>query len=129
MFRVIVAMLVASAATATGQVLIRRGMQQIGSLETYAPVAVLAYFAQALSNNYVVGGTIMNGIFYFLLLTVLSWTQVTVAIPFTALEYGFAALLAVTLLQEAVPPIRWLGIVLIVVGVALVGLGGSKGSM
>jgi drug/metabolite transporter (DMT)-like permease len=129
MFRVILAMIIASAATATGQVLIRRGMQQIGSLETYAPVAVLAYFAQALSNNYVVGGTIMNGIFYFLLLTVLSWTQVTVAIPFTALEYGFAALLAVTLLQEAVPPIRWLGIALIVVGVALVGLGGSKGSM
>jgi drug/metabolite transporter (DMT)-like permease len=129
MFRVILAMIIASAATATGQVLIRRGMQQIGSLETYAPVAVLAYFAQALSNNYVVGGTIMNGIFYFLLLTVLSWSQVTVAIPFTALEYGFAALLAVTLLQEAVPPIRWLGIALIVVGVALVGLGGSKGSM
>jgi len=129
MFRVILAMIIASAATATGQVLIRRGMQQVGSLEGYAPLAVLAYFAQALSNNYVVGGTIMNGIFYFLLLTVLSWTQVTVAIPFTALEYGFAALLAVTLLQEAVPPIRWLGIVLIVVGVALVGLGGSKGSM
>ncbi len=129
MFRVIIAMIIASAATATGQVLIRRGMQQIGSLETYAPLAVLAYFAQTLSNYYVVGGTIMNGIFYFLLLTVLSWTQVTVAIPFTALEYGFAALMAVTLLQEVVPPIRWLGIVLIVVGVTLVGLGGSKGSM
>ena len=70
----------------------------------------------------------MNGIFYFLLLTVLSWTYVTVAIPFTALEYGFAALLAVTLLHEVVPPLRWLGIALIVVGVVLIGLGGSEGS-
>ena len=33
MFRVVIAMIIASAATAGGQILIRRGMQDIGSLE------------------------------------------------------------------------------------------------
>ena len=43
------------------------------------------------------------------LLAVLSWTGVTVAFPLTALEYGFAAVLAVFILKEAVPPMRCRG--------------------
>jgi drug/metabolite transporter (DMT)-like permease len=109
MLRVIVAMTIASAATAMGQILIGRGTQVVGSLETYAPFALVAYFAQALSNPYIIGGTILNAVFYFLLLTTLSWTGVTVALSLSALEYSFAAMLAVIILQEQVTPLRWLG--------------------
>jgi drug/metabolite transporter (DMT)-like permease len=128
MFRVVVAMIIASAATAAGQVLIRRGMQDIGSLEAYAPAALMSYFGHALSNPYVILGTILNGVFYFLLIASLSWADVTVAVPFTALEYGFAAVLAITLLQEVVPPIRWVGIVLVIVGVLLITISGEPTS-
>jgi drug/metabolite transporter (DMT)-like permease len=120
MLRVIIAMTIASAATAMGQILIRRGMQAVGSLETYAPFALVMYFAQALSNPYVIAGTVFNAVFYFLLLTSLSWTGVTVALPLSALEYGFAAMLAVTILQEQVTPLRWVGIILVVFGIILI---------
>jgi drug/metabolite transporter (DMT)-like permease len=43
----------------------------------------------------------------------------------TAIEYGFAALLAVTLLKESVPPARWIGIALVIVGVILIARGGG----
>lgn len=122
MLRVIIAMTIASAATATGQILIRRGMQATGSLETCAPLALIAYFAQALSNPYVIGGTFLNAVFYFLLLTTLSWTGVTIAVPLSALEYGFAAVLAVAILQEQVSPVRWLGITLVMLGIILISL-------
>jgi drug/metabolite transporter (DMT)-like permease len=122
MMRVIIAMTVASAATATGQILIRRGMQAIGPLETYVPLELVAYFARALSNPYVIGGTALNAVFYFLLLTTLSWTGVTVALPFSALEYGFAAILAVTILQEQVTPLRWAGIMFVVFGIVLISM-------
>jgi drug/metabolite transporter (DMT)-like permease len=125
MLRVVIAMIVASAATAGGQVLIRKGMQELGALETYAPLEVLAYFWHALTNPYVIVGTIFNGIFYFLLIASLSWADVTVAVPFTAMEYAFAAILAVTILQEVVPPMRWMGIVLVIVGVLLVSVSGA----
>ncbi|MBM4122601.1 MAG: hypothetical protein FJ249_08415 [Nitrospira sp.] len=128
MLRVVIAMIFASAATAAGQILIRRGMQDVGSLETYAPLALLSYFGQALSNPYVILGTILNGIFYFLLIASLSWADVTVAVPFTAMEYAFAAVLAITLLQEVVPPVRWAGIVLVIVGVVLVTVSGEPTS-
>lgn len=125
MLRVMIAMIVASAATAGGQVLIKKGMQTIGSLETYQPMALLSYFGQALSNPYVILGTILNGVFYFLLIASLSWADVTVAVPFTAIEYVFAAILAVTILQEVVSPVRWAGIVLVIVGVVLVSVSGE----
>lgn len=126
MLRVIVAMTVATAAAAYGQILVRRGMLQVGSLESYAPWQLITYFWHALCNPYVIGGTILNAVFYFLFLAALSWTNVTVALPMTAIEYGFAALLAIMILKESVPPVRWAGIVLVVIGVILIARGGGE---
>jgi drug/metabolite transporter (DMT)-like permease len=118
-------MTLAAGAAAWGQILVRRGMQQVGSLEHYAPMALMSYFGQALSNPDVVVGTILNAVFYFLFLAALSWADLTVALPMTALEYGIAAVLAVMILKEVVPPLRWAGIVLVVVGVILITWGGA----
>jgi drug/metabolite transporter (DMT)-like permease len=126
MLRVIVAMTIAAGSAALGQILVRRGMQQVGSIETYAPLAVAAYFWHALCNLNVILGTFLNAIFYFLFLAALSWTDVTVALPMTAIEYVFAAFLAVMMLRENVPPIRWAGIVLVVIGVILIARGGGE---
>jgi len=125
MLRVVIAMLVATSAAAVGQILIRRGMLEVGSLENYAPMALVTYFWHALCNPYVIGGTILNAVFYFLFLAALSWTDVTVALPMTAVEYGFAAVLAVLVLKERVPPIRWAGIALVVLGVVFIARGGG----
>ncbi|HYK92298.1 MAG TPA: EamA family transporter [Acidobacteriota bacterium] len=126
MLRVIVAMTIAAGSAAVGQILVRRGMQQVGSLDNYAPLALIAYFWQALCNLNVIFGTVLNAVFYFLFLAALSWTDVTVALPMTAIEYGFAAFLAVMILKENVPPIRWAGIVLVVIGVILIARGGGE---
>ncbi len=126
MLRVIIAMTIAAGSAAFGQILVRRGMLQVGSLESYAPWPLLTYFWHALCNPNVIGGTILNAVFYFLFLAALSWTDVTVALPMTAIEFGFAALLAVTILKESVPPIRWAGIVLVIIGVILIARGGGE---
>jgi drug/metabolite transporter (DMT)-like permease len=126
MLRVLIAMTIAAGSAAYGQILVRRGMLQVGSLENYAPWPLINYFWHALCNPYVIGGTGLNALFYFLFLATLSWTKVTVALPMTAIEYGFAALLAVTILKESVPPIRWVGIVMVVLGVVLIARGGGE---
>ncbi len=125
MLRVLVAMTIATASAAYGQILVRRGMLQVGSLENYAPWPLITYFWHALCNPYVIGGTALNALFYFLFIAALSWTGVTVVLPMTAIEYGFAAILAVSILKESVPPMRWAGIVMVIVGVALIARGGG----
>jgi drug/metabolite transporter (DMT)-like permease len=126
MLRVILAMTIAAASAAYGQILVRRGMLQVGSLENYAPLALITYFWHALCNPYVIGGTVLNAVFYFLFMAALSWTDVTVALPFTAIEYAFAAVLAVALLKEIVPPVRWIGIAMVILGVILIARGGGE---
>jgi drug/metabolite transporter (DMT)-like permease len=126
MLRVVIAVTVAAGSAAVGQILVRRGMQQVGSLEQYAPMELIAYFWQALRNPCVIIGTVLNAIFYFLFLAALSWTEVTVALPMTAIEYGFAALLAVLILKEQVPAGRWFGIALVVMGVILISKTGGE---
>jgi drug/metabolite transporter (DMT)-like permease len=119
-------MTIAAAAAAFGQIFVRQGMQQVGSLEQYAPVALLNYFSHALLNPYVIVGTALNAVFYFLFLAALSWTDVTVVLPMTALEFGMAAILAVMILKEAVPTLRWAGIALVIVGVILITIAGHE---
>jgi drug/metabolite transporter (DMT)-like permease len=126
MLRVIISMTVAAGSAALGTIMVRRGMLQVGSLENYAPLAVIAYFWHALCNPNVVIGTFLNAVFYFLFLAALSWTDVTIAVPLTAIEYGMAALLAVFLLKENVSPIRWAGIALIIIGVILIARSGGE---
>jgi drug/metabolite transporter (DMT)-like permease len=120
MLRVLVAMTAACLSAALGQILVRRGMLQVGPLESYAPLHLVSYFSHALMNPYVIGGTVLNAAFYFLFLAALSWTEVTVALPLTALEYAAAAVLSVLILKEVVPPLRWAGIGLVILGVALI---------
>ncbi len=126
MLRIIVTMTMAGASAALGQIFVRKGMLQIGSLENYAPIALVVYFWHALCNPYVIIGTALNAAFYFLFLATLSWTGITVALPMTAIEYVFAAALAVTLLSEHVSATRWAGIILVIFGVILVARGGGE---
>ncbi len=126
MLKVIIAMTIAAATAAVGQICVRQGMQQVGSLENYAPAALTGYVGQALINPYVIVGTALNAVFYFLFLAALSWADVTVVLPMTALEFGMAALLAVVVLHEAVPTLRWAGIALVILGVMLITLAGQE---
>ncbi len=126
MLRVLIAMTVAAGSAAIGQIFLKRGMDQVGSLENYAILPVMVYFWHALCNPYVIFGTILNAVFYFLFLAALSWTDVTVALPMTAIEYGFAAILAIIILKESVSPVRWVGIALVIIGVILIARGGGE---
>jgi len=126
MIRILVAMSVAAGSAALGVIFIRRGMQQLGSLENYAPWALISYFWHALCNPYVLVGTALNAVFYFLYLASLSWTEVTVVLPMTAIEYVMAAVLAIAILKENVPPLRWVGIALVIFGVILIARSGGE---
>lgn len=125
MFRVLVVTAIATLSGAVGQILMRRGMQIVGPLESYAVLDVIQYLWHAITQPYVIGGTILSGIFFFALLTALGWTDLTVAFPLTSLEYVFAAILAVLILKERVPALRWLGIGLVIAGVILISASSS----
>jgi drug/metabolite transporter (DMT)-like permease len=127
MLRVAIVMIASALAAAGGQVLIRRGMQQIGGFELGEHLTLLPYVGSTVVNPHVLGGTLLQLVAFLLVIMGLSWKDVTVVMPFAALEHLFVAVLAIVILQEAISLTRWAGIVLVVVGVVLVTYSGAEG--
>jgi uncharacterized membrane protein len=103
-----------------GDLLLKRGMSQIGAIELSAAGLGHAFRLTVTS------GTIWAGIFFltgFMVsyMTVLSWADYSYVMPAGAFGYALLTFLAVVFLHETVSPRRWVGVVLICVGVLLVG--------
>ena len=63
LLRTLIAVVVATLAGAVGQIFLRRGMQIVGSLESYMPLEVLAYFWKALCLLCEYWGTAQSAVF------------------------------------------------------------------
>jgi len=103
-----------------GDLMLKRGMMQIGAVQLSFPGLAHAFRLTVTS------GTIWLGIFFltgFMLsyMTVVSWADWSYVMPAGAFGYAVLTLLAVIFLHESVSPRRWVGVVLICVGVLLVG--------
>src|SRR6266849_2049586 len=103
-----------------GDLMLKRGMSQIGAV-ALSPAGLKHAFLLTVTN-----GTIWIGILFLIgftvsYMTVMSWADYSYVMPAGAFVYAVLTLLAVVFLHESVSPRRWVGVVLICVGVLLVG--------
>ena len=104
-----------------GDLLLKRGMTQIGNVPLTSAGLIHAFFATVTS------GTIWLAILFLIGFTasymlLMSWADYSYVMPAGAFGYALLTLLAVTVLHESVSPRRWIGVALICFGVLLVGL-------
>jgi drug/metabolite transporter (DMT)-like permease len=104
-----------------GNVLLGKGMKRIGAASLGTPGEALAVLSRVLTS-----GTIWLGIgslitFFVAYTLVLSWADYSYVQPASAVAYGMVALLAHFMLREVVTPMRWLGVLVICLGVLVVG--------
>jgi uncharacterized membrane protein len=103
-----------------GDLLLKRGMAQIGAVELTAHGIAQAFLQTVASPTIWVAISFLIG-FMVSYMTVLSWADYSYVMPAGAFGYAVLTFLAVVFLHEAVSPRRWVGVVLICVGVLLVG--------
>jgi drug/metabolite transporter (DMT)-like permease len=102
-------------------ILLKKGMDQVGPMVSWAPTNVATFFVHAFTTGTIwLAITCLMGFFVAYLL-VLSWADYTFVQPSAALSNGLTALLALLVLHEFISPIRWVGILLICSGVFVVG--------
>src|SRR5256714_11364826 len=104
----------------TGDLMLKRGMTQIGTVGISAAGLLRAVFATVASGTIWIGIVFLLG-FMLSYMTVLSWADYSYVMPAGAFGYALLTLLAVVFLHESVSPRRWVGVILICVGVLLVG--------
>lgn len=120
MFKTLGIMVLAVTAGTIGDLLLSKGMKEMGDVSAMGPRGMLAAAYQALTTPKLVVGTAMLAIFFFLWLAVLSWEDLSVALPLQALNYVLVAFLSQYYLGETVSPLRWAGTVLVCIGVMLI---------
>ncbi len=103
-----------------GDLLLKRGMSQIGAVQLTASGLALAFRMTVTSGTIWVAILFLSG-FLLSYMTVLSWADYSFVMPAGAFGYALLTLLAVVFLHETVSPRRWVGVALICAGVMLVG--------
>lgn len=120
MLKTFVVMFIAIVAGTVGDILLAKGMKEIGDLSAMTLRGIIDVSLRAMTSPKIIFGVVMLAIFFFLWLAVLSWEDLSVALPMQALNYVLVAFLAQYFLGEVVSPLRWAGTVLVCVGVVLI---------
>ncbi len=106
-----------------GELCVSRAMKSVGEARSFHPRAIAALILRALSTPWMWLGVAMMATAFFALLGALSLYNVSFVVPVTALSYVAGAVGSATFLRERVTRERWIGVLLVSIGVTLVFLG------
>ncbi|CAB3395462.1 EamA family transporter [Kyrpidia spormannii] len=96
-----------------GQVCFKVGLGQVGGLH-------LNNVAETFFSPWILLGLLLYVAATVAWFAVLSRLSLSIAYPLQSLSYVLGVVAAAWIFHEAVPPVRWLGVLVILVGVALI---------
>jgi len=118
--RTILVLFIAICAQTLGDVFLTRGMRSIGEVNTLDVAELFQIGLKVFTTPYIWLGILILSIFFGLYLIALSWADLSYVLPVTAFGYVLNAFMSWQLLGERVSFVRWLGTIIICVGVAVV---------
>ena len=105
---------------ATGVVLLKKGINQIGEMKKVVPGEVLRVIKSGITNPTILLGVFFEALFFASLLMLMSRSDISFLWPLTALSFVMTTFAALFFLGENVSSVRWAGVIFIVIGAALI---------
>jgi drug/metabolite transporter (DMT)-like permease len=106
-----------------GELCVSAAMKRVGEATSFHPAHVAGVVLRALRQSWMWVGVGLMALAFFALLGALSIFNVSFVVPVTALSYIAGALGGMLFLREHVSFWRWMGVLLVAIGVTLVVLG------
>ncbi|HXJ15006.1 MAG TPA: hypothetical protein VNH19_22260 [Candidatus Limnocylindrales bacterium] len=119
-FKTLVMVLLMVVCANTGDLMLARGMKQIGNVEISVPGLQRALLSTIQSGSIWIGILFLIG-FTLCYMTAVSWADYSFVMPAGAFGYAIQTMLAIFVLHETVSVKHWIGVLLICFGVLLVG--------
>ena len=120
MAKLLVILLIGLVFESTGVVLLKKGITHVGAAQAMNTAEILRVAKAAVTNAQILLGVFFEALFFGCLVFLMSKSDISFLWPLTALCFVFATLAAVWFLQERVARARLAGVVLIVLGAALI---------
>jgi len=105
-----------------GDLLITRGMKQLGEISTLHFGTLVRIAGRALSNRSVLAGVFCMAVSYFSFLGALRLADLSLVLPATSVSFVITTIGARLFLKETISVSRWTGILLVCIGVALISI-------
>ena len=105
-----------------GELCVSRAMKSLGEVHDFHPAALLQFVSRAARVGWMWIGIGLMTVAFFSLLAMLSMENVSFVVPVTALSYAAGAVGASVFLRERISKQRWLGVLVVCIGVTLVWL-------
>jgi len=110
------------AAGTGGELCVSHAMKTLGEVHDFRPSALLQFVWRAVRVGWMWVGIGFMTLAFFSLLAMLSMENVSFVVPVTALSYAAGAIGATIFLREKISTQRWLGVLVVCIGVTLVWL-------
>jgi drug/metabolite transporter (DMT)-like permease len=104
-----------------GNVLLGKGMKDVGSAARWTPSELPAIFSRVFTSPYIWFGVASLLTFFVAYMLILSWADFSYVQPASSASYLVVALLGYFYLGENISALRWAGIAVICLGVLVVG--------
>jgi drug/metabolite transporter (DMT)-like permease len=120
MFKLLSILLFGLACESTGVILLKKGMTHIGDVHGYNFAELFRVFKAGATSPQILLGVFFEAVFFGCLLLLMSKSDISFLWPLTALSFVFATLAAMIFLGENVSWLRWIGVILIMLGAAFI---------
>src|SRR5579864_6639026 len=120
MLKLLLILLIGLTFESTGVVLLKKGMSQIGDIKKVNAAEIARAVKAGATSPYILGGVFFEALFFACLLIMMSKSDISFLWPLTGLSFVFATFAAIWFLDERVSAVRWIGVVLIVIGAAFI---------
>ena len=120
MIKLLLILIIGLVFESTGVVLLKKGMETIGSVKAVSVGEVARVVKAGATSPAILLGVFFEALFFACLLVLMAKSEISFLWPLTGLSFVFATFAAIWFLHERVSPLRWVGVVLIMVGAALI---------
>ena len=120
MFKLLLILIVGLVFESAGVILLKKGMNHIGEVQSITPTEILRVAKAGVVNPQILLGVFFEALFFLCLVILMSKSDISFLWPLTALSFVFATFAAIIFLGESVSPVRWIGVILIVIGAAFI---------
>jgi drug/metabolite transporter (DMT)-like permease len=120
MTKLLIILLIGLTFEAAGVVCLNRGLKQIGEVKKISASEIFRIIKNGVTNPTLLLGVFFEAIFFVALLILMSKATVSFVWPLTSLSFVFTTVAAKFFLREEISGLRWGGVLLIMLGAAVI---------
>jgi len=120
MLKLLLILIVGLVFESAGVVLLKKGITHIGEPGAYTAREIVRVVKAGAVNPQILLGVLFEALFFACLLVLMAKSDISFLWPLTGLSFVFATFAAKLFLHEHISGVRWWGVILIMLGAALI---------